>query len=774
MQRLQKHVLPPSQGSSRLLLQVHVQDEVSHEVDVVEWYGFCKCCSSLSVGSSSVGCVCGALLPSFVPTTLPIGHQPVAGQSLSTVQCFDFSLHTPPHGDTLYFVPEVDDTTAAFGSHQVQGSKTRLLVVSQASAHDDVTRVVETDQVQMCKTRLHVVSLASKAQSHEVAVFDLDDDSRLQLGEFWCQQFSPSVYDLATDPAAGIANRLCWDEGPLSYESRGGPNPVVAPWQQNDAHQKHDGGPLSYESRGGPKSVVAPWQQEMLYSGAQQYSKVLVFSVAHSFVSGYLHPRLSRPQGPVLTPEPGCGYPLGQPASLLHLGLRLVLGTPQAPGEVVVRSASSAVSSTGHSSVFQTAQPRRGVRRKIDRVARHETCIWTCNVTAWTSARLLVDWLVASDLAVDCLMRQETMRVAHEVPTVKSQAAQHKMHCLVGPAVVTEAMGKSAGTILMSRWNRGLAAATLPEGLSLDSSRLQLAHWPGVIPGGIVVGTIYLHDGCKVHDEKNQTLLRQLVAALKCIKLPFVVGGDWNMAPMVLASSGIPDALSAKIVHPVTYTYHSGDAASVLDFFLVSGILAPAVVECKAYDGSPVSKHSPVRFKFSSAVFARTMTTLQKPPMYKHLNITSVANKPVCVMQHLESSPGTKQVSSFYSDWARLAEDELNSLHGVQAGVCRRGRPLKYVNVRHAGKGSQHTQADPAASCFRQVLYEVLAARFPFCYQAGLVATFTTLTLLKPLRRMPSLGWNSGGCMMPCSILILSKTTDLWHAPSPRCSSSET
>jgi len=525
------------------------------------------------------------------------------------------------------------DITAAFGSHhQVQGRKTRRAGV-------------ESEQVQMCKTRLRVVSLASMLdfslsfprplftkdlRDNFESVLDLDVDSMLHYDGGLFRHFSPCVRDLATDPAAGIANRVCWDQGPLEVISPGG-----------RAHQvRAHGGPMgSPSAEAGSTNIDLP-------DGPR---------VAQIRPQGYLN------------------------------SMHVVAGPP-------------------------SSQPRRGLRRKADKVARHETCIWTCNVTSWTSARLLVDWLVASDLAVDCLMLQETMRVAHEVPTVKSQSAQHKMHCLVGPAVVTEAVGKSAGTILMSRWNRGLAAASLPEGLVLDSSRLQLAHWPGIVPGGIIVGTIYLHDGCKVHDEKNQTLLRQLVAALKCIKLPFVVGGDWNMAPMVLASSGIPDALSAKIVHPVSYTYHSGGAASVLDFFLVSGIIAPAVVECKAYDGSPVSKHSPVRLKFSSDVFARTMTTLQKPPMYKHLNITSVANKPVCTMPHLGSCPGTKQLSSFYSDWARLAEDELNSLHGIQAGVCRRGQPLKYVTVRHAVKGSQHVQADPAASCFRQV------SSFAKCY----------------------------------------------------------
>ena len=54
------------------------------------------------------------------------------------------------------------------------------------------------------------------------------------------------------------------------------------------------------------------------------------------------------------------------------------------------------------------------------------------------------------------------------------------------------------------------------------------------------------------------------------MKMPFVIGGDWNMAPTALAGTGFPQRLRAFIAAPGEATYTSGGSQTEIDFFVVS------------------------------------------------------------------------------------------------------------------------------------------------------------------------------------------------------------
>ena len=104
-----------------------------------------------------------------------------------------------------------------------------------------------------------------------------------------------------------------------------------------------------------------------------------------------------------------------------------------------------------------------------------------------------------------------------------------------------------------------------------------LRHWHGLARGGIGLGSAYLHS-TGVLDADNQAPLRFIAGVVKAWRRPFILAGDWQVAPEVLEESGWPALMRARIVHTNSKTYSSGGHASHLDYFLVEESLLTAVV----------------------------------------------------------------------------------------------------------------------------------------------------------------------------------------------------
>ena len=66
------------------------------------------------------------------------------------------------------------------------------------------------------------------------------------------------------------------------------------------------------------------------------------------------------------------------------------------------------------------------------------------------------------------------------------------------------------------------------DSLHVCVDRVSLWHWNGVVPGGIIVGSVYLVNSEGLSGT-NVGLLRRLAAALAQLGRPFVIGRDWQM-----------------------------------------------------------------------------------------------------------------------------------------------------------------------------------------------------------------------------------------------------
>ena len=61
--------------------------------------------------------------------------------------------------------------------------------------------------------------------------------------------------------------------------------------------------------------------------------------------------------------------------------------------------------------------------------------------------------------------------------------------------------------------------------------------WDGILQVGVLRCLLYLFDGIGLA-ARNKELLHEVAAFLRACDMPFIIGGDWNLAPDVLGASG--------------------------------------------------------------------------------------------------------------------------------------------------------------------------------------------------------------------------------------------
>jgi hypothetical protein len=182
--------------------------------------------------------------------------------------------------------------------------------------------------------------------------------------------------------------------------------------------------------------------------------------------------------------------------------------------------------------------------------------------------------------------------------------------------------------------------------------------------------------------------------------------GDWNSSPEEVASTGIVEAMKAKIIHADEATYVSGDASNEIVSFMISDVLAGAVVSFEVVFGSPNNKHVPIVLRLKATCLTQHILMIKTTPMYKFHDITSVAPEPVALMQEVEhkvSLNASDDISMLYEKWAALAEDELNSIHSVAAGAHVVGPRSSTPMCATTFEEPLHPKCDGASSCLRQI-----------------------------------------------------------------------
>ena len=103
--------------------------------------------------------------------------------------------------------------------------------------------------------------------------------------------------------------------------------------------------------------------------------------------------------------------------------------------------------------------------------------------------------------------------------------------------------------------------------------------------------SVYLRTGIGMTGE-NLEILHKIAGLIRAIGLPFVISGDWNVAPQSLEASGWSDVIGACVVAPGCATYSVGEMTSEIDFFVVDRRIVDAklVVACEVLYTNAIAK----------------------------------------------------------------------------------------------------------------------------------------------------------------------------------------
>ncbi len=245
-------------------------------------------------------------------------------------------------------------------------------------------------------------------------------------------------------------------------------------------------------------------------------------------------------------------------------------------------------------------------------VAHKTAGVWaidTVNPNAWAGVMGH-----AKSTAVDVVLAQEIRKRGKNRLDAERQARTAGWRFALSDADLTDAGRLSAGVGIGARSHLGMADSgdiACPASLGGAAARYS-RKWLGAIArGGVHVGSVYLRD-CEGLSEGNLCILQDIAVDLAALRGPWILGGDWNVTPETLASSGWLALIGGHVVAPSAPTCNG----KVYDFFVVSSSFRHAIIGAAAITDAQYSPHVAARLYVSAAPRAMYRRTLTAPRGY--------------------------------------------------------------------------------------------------------------------------------------------------------------
>ena len=418
-----------------------------------------------------------------------------------------------------------------------------------------------------------------------------------------------------------------------------------------------------------------------------------------------------------------CGFPGEGPAGLTHVQVdEGAGGWLNFTRGGALRSPSQVAGGAAEDLSEVDAARARGPRpRKGNKV----WSLLTANVTAWPRADELVSECAHWQRVPDVIMLQEIARDKPECQALESQLGGRRWQAAFEPSVRTQALGRSAGAAVLRRLSATLGRYECVDLERRHPGRVVLTLWSGLTARGVLLGSVYGYTSGANAEALNQELLEMLAKEVSAIRLPFILGGDWNVSPEALSLPGFATRLKAVICCPGQATYVAGGAESVLDYFVVSESLRPAVQEVRVVEGSGVKKHRPVEILLSGRARADEVLVLARPPPRPPAPPITCKPNPEEEQRLPEWQPpsagGSREewqaaVNARYAAWAAAADGQVGGLYGQPAHPLR-GQELKFVRKPVMPLGGHGPRVDPETAGLRRLTH--LGQRFLSEARAG-------------------------------------------------------
>ncbi len=233
------------------------------------------------------------------------------------------------------------------------------------------------------------------------------------------------------------------------------------------------------------------------------------------------------------------------------------------------------------------------------------------NSTGW---RALQRRLIATEAQV--ILAQETWVTQDAVPAASAWAKRRGWQSVWAAAVPGPNGGASGGVAVLVRDGIGChyppgASHVIAPGRAVAAVVQAPGHRPTVYV------SCYLCHG-KGPCGENLDILAAVGQRMRSLpeNVEYVIGGDLNMEPPDVASTGILDEIEATIMAPATTrgTFRGPRSSSLLDYFLTSSRIAAAIGDVRVVEAAGIRGHTPVLLEFKPRVTTLRALHLRKPP----------------------------------------------------------------------------------------------------------------------------------------------------------------
>ncbi len=317
---------------------------------------------------------------------------------------------------------------------------------------------------------------------------------------------------------------------------------------------------------------------------------------------------------------------------------------------------------------------------------RYGLSIETCNATAWGPLRRYL-----RRTSAHVVLAQEHHLGPSDIPAKTQWAIRAGWHCIFAPAQRGEGDGWRAGVAIFAKPHVGLSLPRVGSHIVVPHRAVAASIQP---PGyrRMTIISMYLEDG-KAMGPENLEHLRTVgnFIASQGDMVPFVAGGDMQVAPEVLAATEFASTVNGEVVASACPrgTCRTTRTATELDFFVVHKMLAVGIHEVRTIEDAGTRPHVPVHLSFIPRLTtARAMVVRMPPPITTERVFGPLPPPPSWeqAAAHIKDLVGRARGARFavddefrdelelaYQAWADVAEIEIEAAAADAPPVVMRG-----------------------------------------------------------------------------------------------------
>ena len=213
--------------------------------------------------------------------------------------------------------------------------------------------------------------------------------------------------------------------------------------------------------------------------------------------------------------------------------------------------------------------------------------------------------------------------------------------------------------------------------------------------------------------KRNLDLLQELAKTIRGLKSPWIIGGDFQVSPHVLASSGWLALAEGVVVAPTAPTC----GANTIDYFVVAEGLEHVVLGISVLNNAVFSPHSPVRLLLQTAPRKIQLRRFHAPSKIEADLPTGCLNRTTPVQGLSTHTATIDELDSDYEAWLKAAELTWDGIKGINSTSTR--SPSRAVGPQFRwrpalGKiGTPHAHASAASRLWRTIASKLIDCAWP-------------------------------------------------------------